>query len=342
MILEQTPKKDIHNLPWVERYRPATLENQISHDSIISTIKKFIEKDCLPHLQFYGPPGTGKTSTMVATAKNMFGSRYKMSVLELNASDERGINTVRYLIKTFCETRSPFDTKDSKKIVILDEADSMTKEAQNALRRVIEKYSRTVRFCQICNYVSKIIPALVSRCTRFKFKKIPYNDAIVRVKEICDLENIKITEEAMLDICTICQGDMRKIVNMLQSIHITLKSGGTDTDNNEEIGRNYIFKMTGYPHPEEIDNIFNILMNDDVMVAYARIKKISSLKGISLISIINEVTQRVLSLELPGNTAVNIIQRLAEIEYRLSISCSEEIQLGSQVSAFTESRIKSI
>lgn len=133
----------------------------------------------------------------------------------------------------------------------------------------------------------------------------------------------------MLDICTICQGDMRKIVNMLQSIHITLKSGGTDTDNNEEIGRNYIFKMTGYPHPEEIDNIFNILMNDDVMVAYARIKKISSLKGISLISIINEVTQRVLSLELPGNTAVNIIQRLAEIEYRLSISCSEEIQLGS-------------
>jgi replication factor C subunit 3/5 len=147
MILETVDlpyKKD--NLPWVEKYRPKTLEGLISHNSIITTIKEFIKRDALPHLLFYGPPGTGKTSTMVACAKDMFGNHYRMSVLELNASDERGINTVRDLIKTFCETRSPFDTnKDSKKVIILDEADSMTKDAQNALRRIIEKYSRTCR-----------------------------------------------------------------------------------------------------------------------------------------------------------------------------------------------------
>ena len=187
MILETIQQKDRgEHIPWVEKYRPKNMDGLISHDSIINTIKEFVKQDSLPHLLFYGPPGTGKTSTMVACAKDMYGNKYKMSVLELNASDERGINVVRNLIKTFCETRSPFDTKDSKKIVLLDEADSMTKDAQNALRRIIEKYSKCIRFCLIYNYVSKIIPALVSRCTRFKFKRIPVQDCVKRAREICD------------------------------------------------------------------------------------------------------------------------------------------------------------
>ena len=340
MILETIVKDKNEHIPWVEKYRPQNMDGLISHTSIINTIKAFVKADSLPHLLFYGPPGTGKTSTMVATAKDMYGKKYKMSVLELNASDERGIGVVRNVIKVFCETRSPFDTKDSKKIVILDEADSMTKDAQNALRRIIEKYSRSIRFCLICNYVSKIIPALVSRCTRFKFKRIPLEDCVGRAREICEAENIKINEEAMIDMINLCEGDMRKVVNMIQSVHISL-SANLNMSVQPVVDRDFIYKMSGYPHPADIDEIFQILLNDTCKGAFNKIKQLKAAKGISLVSIIKEVSQKLLALDAPGNMAGNVIMRLAEVEYRLSISCSEEIQLGSIVAAFNEARIKS-
>jgi len=165
---------------------------------------------------FYGPPGTGKTSTMVACAKQLFGPSYKMMVLELNASDARGINVVRNMIKGFADTKSPIATKFNCKIVILDEADAMTKDAQAALRRIMEKYSKTTRFCLICNYVNKVIPALQSRCTRFKFKQIPIEDALDKIKFIATNEGISIEDDAIADIVRLAEGDMRKVVNMLQ------------------------------------------------------------------------------------------------------------------------------
>jgi replication factor C subunit 3/5 len=150
------------NLPWVEKYRPSALQELISHEDIIKTIRKFISEDKLPHLLFYGPPGTGKTSTILACAKEIYSTKECNSmVLELNASDDRGINVVRGQILNFASTRTIFNS--GYKLVILDEADSMTNDAQNALRRIIEKFTENVRFCLICNYLSKIIPALQSR-----------------------------------------------------------------------------------------------------------------------------------------------------------------------------------
>lgn len=163
---------------------------------------------------------------MIACAKEMYGMEFKLMVMELNASDSRGIAVVRETIKGFAESKAPIVTKYDCKIVILDEADSMTRDAQAALRRLMEKYSRSTRFCLICNYVrfllifnkkvNKIIPALQSRCTKFKFKQIPVVDAQSRVKEICKIEGIKIEDQAVEDIIVISEGDMRKVVNMLQ------------------------------------------------------------------------------------------------------------------------------
>lgn len=171
------------NLPWVEKYRPNALKELISHEDIIRTIRKFISQDKLPHLLFYGPPGTGKTSTILACAKEIYKTKeFNSMVLELNASDDRGIGVVRGQILSFASTRTIFNS--GYKLVILDEADSMTNDAQNALRRIIEKFTDNVRFCLICNYLSKIIPAIQSRCVNQIFMSFLKNDFAFMISSI--------------------------------------------------------------------------------------------------------------------------------------------------------------
>ena len=166
---------ELESLPWIEKYRPQKLSNIVHHPNIIYALKKLIKKGQLPHMLFYGASGTGKTSTIMATAKKLYNEDISFMVLELNASDDRGINIVREEIKEFAESRNMFKT--GIKLIILDEADSMTYDAQFALRRVIEKYSYNTRFCLICNYMNKIIPAIRSRCMQFRFSPIN-NDSI--------------------------------------------------------------------------------------------------------------------------------------------------------------------
>lgn len=198
----------------------------------------------------------------------MYGSNYNMMCLELNASDSRGIDVVRDIIKTFAETQVPFNNSDNKvKLIILDEADAMTRDAQAALRRIMEKYSRTTRFCMICNYVSKIIPALQSRTTRFKFKQIPKEDAAGRLKQICKAEHINVTDEGIIDIIKISEGDMRKMVNTLQNVHMWLQS--EDGMANKLVDRNMVYKLTGFPNPDDILKIFDLLTtSEDIHATY--------------------------------------------------------------------------
>jgi len=202
------------NLPWVEKYRPATLEDVISHKEIVTTIDKLINANKLPHLLFYGPPGTGKTSTILACARKMYGKNFRSMVLELNASDDRGIDVVRQQIKDFASTRKIFST--GVKLVILDEADAMTNPAQAALRRVIEKYTTNTRFCLICNYINKIIPALQSRCTRFRFGPLKNDMVMPRLEHVIKQEGIEVTQDGIKALLAISNGDMRKILNILQ------------------------------------------------------------------------------------------------------------------------------
>lgn len=176
----------------VEKYRPATLSDLVSHKDITSTVTRFIEKNRLPHLLFYGPPGTGKTSTILAMARKIYGpDKWKNNVLELNASDERGIDVVREQVKSFASTRNVFSGSTAPggyKLIVLDEADAMTTAAQGALRRVIEQYTKNVRFCIICNYVNKIIPAIQSRCTRFRFNPLELDQVDSRLQHVIENE----------------------------------------------------------------------------------------------------------------------------------------------------------
>lgn len=206
-------------LSWIEKYRPSTLDEVSSHKQIIKTLRKFISNNTLPHLCFYGPPGTGKTSTCVALARELYGRHYRVMVLELNASDDRGIGVVRTRIKDFASTCA-FDVSGVK-LIILDEADAMTNEAQLALRRIMELYSDNVRFCIICNYLTKIIDPLQSRCNKFKFNALESKHIKKRIDFIAGEEGITLEKGVKSVLVKECSGDMRSIVNSLQAATTT-------------------------------------------------------------------------------------------------------------------------
>lgn len=209
--------------PWVEKYRPRTVDEVSEQTEIVAVLKQCLEQGAdMPHLLFYGPPGTGKTSTIIAAARQLFGDMYKERMLELNASDDRGIQVIRDKVKTFAQLTASNRRPDGKpcppfKIVVLDEADSMTSAAQAALRRTIERETKTTRFCLICNYVSCIIDPLTSRCSKFRFKPLSHNVMLARLEHICKQEEIKCAPRVLAKLVDASGGDMRRVITSLQS-----------------------------------------------------------------------------------------------------------------------------
>ncbi|KAF9009376.1 P-loop containing nucleoside triphosphate hydrolase protein [Cyathus striatus] len=213
--------------PWVEKYRPKTIDEVSAQDHTIAVLRKTLTSTNLPHMLFYGPPGTGKTSTILALARQLFGpDNFKNRVLELNASDERGISIVREKIKNFARQtpRAQAVASDGKtypcppyKIIILDEADSMTQDAQGALRRIMETYARITRFCLVCNYVTRIIEPLASRCSKFRFTPLDSASSRTRLKHIADAEHIDINTDVIDTLIGTSTGDLRRAITYLQS-----------------------------------------------------------------------------------------------------------------------------
>lgn len=311
------------NLPWVEKYRPKQLDDLISHQDIISTIRKFIHENRLPHLLFYGPPGTGKTSTILACAKELYTpQQFNSMVLELNASDDRGINVVRNQIMSFASTRSIF--KSGFKLIILDEADAMTNDAQNALRRVIEKFTENVRFCLICNYMSKIIPAIQSRCTRFRFGPLKSDQILPRMNYVIEEERLKVTEDGRQALLSLAHGDMRRVINILQSTSMAF----------DEVNEENVYTCVGHPLKSDIANIISWMLNEDLTSAYSKIRDLQTFKGLALQDILTEIHLYVHKIEFPPNVRIFLLEKMADVECRLSAGCSEKLQLGSLVAAF--------
>ena len=320
---------DIDNsldLPWVEKYRPSSLDELVAHEAIISTIQKFVKEKKLPHMLFYGPPGTGKTSTILAVAKEMYGKSYTTMSLELNASDDRGINVVREQIKNFASTQQIISK--GIKLIILDEADSMTNAAQFALRRIIEKYTKSTRFCLICNYVSKIIPALQSRCTRFRFQPLPSGVATGRIRLIANCENLDLTEDGLKALVELGQGDMRKYLNILQSTSMAFRV----------LDARAIYACTGNPDPAFIDRITEILLSLNFNEILQEMTQERMNLGFSLSDIIRELHKCVMNIKFPEKMKMFLVKRMSEIEMRLSQGANEKIQLGALIGAFVEVR----
>ena len=318
------PKEN--KVTWVEKYRPNEVDDLISQDYIKTTMKQFIKKRRMPHLLFYGPPGTGKTSTILSVAKSIYGTNYKNMILELNASDDRNIKVVRDQIKEFAKTQNNFSlflSDKSKlvkyKLIILDEIDSMTQDAQFCLRRIMETYSSNTRFCLICNYINKVIPALQSRCCKILFSQLDVDLAIIRLEEICNKEEIDYDIEALKSIIVDNNGDMRKCINMLQALSLSYNK--IVKENTEIIDIN------------EINRIYHRLMNDDDSLLLDNMMTMFLDCKLSFSDIIKCLIDKILLLSINNNLKNHMIIQLANIDSYGSLR-SNYIMMSQLVSIF--------
>ncbi|POR38360.1 Activator 1 subunit 3, partial [Tolypocladium paradoxum] len=337
------------SLPWVEKYRPTTLDDVSGHQDILATINKFVDSNRLPHLLLYGPPGTGKTSTILALARRIYGaSNMRQMVLELNASDDRGIDVVREQIKTFASTKQIFtmgaSTKANSiagfKLIILDEADAMTNTAQMALRRIMEKYTANTRFCIIANYSHKLSPALLSRCTRFRFSPLKEGDIRTLVDKVVDEENVQIGSEAVDALVRLSKGDMRRALNVLQSCHASstpLRPKGAPKVPESEMQRETITTETIYnciaaPPPDAIKDIMSTLLDtSDVTSCLNTINALKVTRGLALADIITALSEQLAKLEVSPEVLISWLDGLADIEHRVAGGGSETVQTGAVV-----------
>ncbi len=323
---------ELNNIPWIEKYRPTSLNDILSHDKIVNTLRNFVKNNDLPHLLFYGPPGTGKTSTIYSCAQELYGENIEVLVLKINVSEERGIEVVRNKIHQFVQSKNLlFSDIKYFKLVILDECDSMTPDAQANLRMTIEKYTSNARFCLICNYIKKINIALQSRCTLFRFSPISDNIMKDKLLFISKNENFTFEDNLCLDIIiNKSSGDFRKAINIIQTCSMQ----------NNIINSYLVNKTLGIPQNYEIELLLNTLMNKNINIINS-FKIISNLKnneGYSLSDIITELFKKIQFLFLDNNLNIDLYIKytkfLSNIEYNLTNNTNDDIQLSSLISIF--------
>jgi len=310
--------------PWVEKYRPKTVEDVAYQDEVVSVLKKSLEGADLPNLLFYGPPGTGKTSTVLAAARDLFGDMYKDRILELNASDERGIQVVRTKIKSFSQLTASGTRPDGKpcpafKIVILDEADSMTKDAQSALRRTMEKEGRSTKFCLICNYVSRIIEPITSRCAKFRFKPLSEETLLKRLELIVAAEAVTISPAGLDAIIMTSEGDLRKAITTLQSC-ARLKGG-------DEVTKLDVYETSGVIDEKYIDELLDACQLNSYERLQAQVDNLIC-EGFSATQLMNQLVDKLINNPvLTDSQKSEIGERLAVAEHCLVEGADEYLQI---------------
>ena len=302
---------------WIEKYRPRSLKDVVGQKDIVDRLQSYVEAKNLPHLMFAGPAGTGKTTCAIAMSRELYGDMWKSNFNELNASDERGIDVVRGKIKEFART-APLGGAEFK-IIFLDEADALTGDAQAALRRTMERYSKTCRFVLSCNYSSKIIDPIQSRCAVFRFRPLRTEDIRVNLQKIAEIELLEIDDDALDALVHVSQGDMRKAVNSLQ---VAASLG-------ERITVNLVYHTTGMARPEEVRELLETALSGDFIAARNRLDDIMINYGLSGEDIIKQIHQTVFELDIPDPDKVRLMDRTGEVEFRMVEGSNERIQLES-------------
>ncbi len=310
--------------PWIEKYRPKKLSEVIGHKNIVEKLESYAKERNLPHLLFVGPPGVGKTTCVLALVRELFGEDARQSFLELNASDERGIDIVRGKIKDFARTMTlsnlPF------KIIFLDEADALTDDAQQALRRTMEKFSSNTRFVLGANYSSKIIEPIQSRCAVFRFTGLNDEDIIKVVKHIAKQEKIEITEEGIKAIVYVANGDARKATNCIQ---------GASTDT-KKIDEKDIYTVASRARPHEIEIMLLKALEGDFLTARKNLDELMIKYGMSAQDVASQMFRQVVSLDkINDREKLKIIEYIGEADYRITEGSNERIQLEALLAKIT-------
>ena len=307
---------------WVEKYRPEKLSDMVGQDEIVSRLQSFVDKKSLPHLLFAGPPGSGKTTAALCIARELFGGEWRHNILELNASDERGIDTVRTKVKDYARTRPIGDVP--YKIVYLDESDALTSDAQNALRRTMEMFTHTARFILACNYSSRIIEPIQSRCSIFRFRRLVDKDIATMLKKIARAEKLTLEEDGIKAITNMSEGDMRRAINILQAA-ATLK---------RKIDEKAIYDVSASARPEDVKEMLEAALAGKFEDARSKLISMLIDQGLSGEDILEQVHREILSLDVPEPTKVKLMDKVGEVDFRLTEGANERIQLEALLAHF--------
>ncbi len=302
---------------WTEKYRPEKFEEIAGQKDIVEKIKAFVESKNMPHLLFSGPAGVGKTTLSLVIAKKLFGEQWRVNTLELNASDERGIDVIRVKVKDFARTKAIGDVPF--KLIYLDESDALTKEAQQALRRTMENYTKTCRFILSCNYSSKIIDPIQSRCAVFRFKPLSEQDMYAMIDRIAQNENLKVSAEGKKALFEIADGDCRRLENVMQSCAAI----------NSTLDGQLVYSMASVAKPKEVQEALTIAASGNFLEARKKILNLMLDYGLSGLDLIKQVQREIWNLKLDDRIKVELIDRCGEIEFRMVEGSDEFLQLES-------------
>lgn len=303
---------------WTEKYRPQVLDDMVNQTDIVSRLKNFVKEKSLPNLLFVGPAGIGKTTSILAMARDLYGPGYKNYILELNASDERGIDVIRDKVKNFARTAA-IASDVTFKILIMDEADSLTKAAQHALRRTMEIYTRTCRFCLIGNYSENIIEPIQSRCSIFRFSPLSEADTKEWISTIASKEDVQLLEGGLEAIYEASKGDLRKSINLLQAAAAVQGSAVDDIA---------VYSILGRVSPKKVRDMIDLGLKGEFVEAREVLRSLLVDEGLAAKDIIRIVYSEVLKLKIPEIWKVRLSDTIGEIDYRLIQGGTAEIQLS--------------